>query len=274
MTLRAMTLGLMIVCGLLTGAGAESPSVDSIVERTLEAAGGEAAFQRLGVLEMAVREEETMSEGKRESGSFTAYAYPPQLDTLRMEPSPRVVVACNQGEGWATMGGELDTRRQTPRMAVGTIHQKLFPLLLPFSLAMKGVHVTDVVAATFDGEDVWQLNVKFEPMFFIGPVMNTDWLLTVRKEDHALLAAEFVPPVEYRKVQNEGVRYRYLKHADIDGVRLPTQVLLDGINFDGIENGHVRVTKVAVSVRGEYDSDLFVAPKAPQKGDPARAPKQ
>lgn len=267
MTLRVAILGLMIVCGSAPGAWSETPTAEAVVERTIEAAGGKAAFQRLGVLEMTVQEEETTSDGKTERDSYTAYAYAPRLDTLRMEPSSAVVIACNKGVGWATQRGELDTRRQTPRMAVGAIHQKLFPLLLPFSLDMEGTYVKDVTPASFDGEEVWRLSVGFERMFFIGPVMNTDWQLTVRKDDYELLAAEFVPPMEYRDVQDEGVRYRFLKHADIDGVRLPTQVLLDGIDFDGIENGHVRVTKIALEVRGDQDRALFVPPKAPEAAE-------
>lgn len=262
MIVRGLAIGVGIVLGSAAAAAVDDPTPAAVVERMIEAAGGEGAFQSLGVLEIAVHEEETTSEGNRELGSYTAWAYTPQLDTLRMELSPRVVVASHKGVGWATMDGEVDTRPQTPRMAVGTIHQKLFPLLLPFSLAMDGVHVDDKVATTtFEGEDAWQFTVSFGPMFFVGPVMNTDWLFTVRRSDHVLLAVEFLPPVEYRTAQNEGVRYRYLQHADVEGVRLPTQVLLDGISFDGVETGHVRVTKITPSVRGSFDPELFVDPR-------------
>jgi hypothetical protein len=137
----------------------------------------------------------------------------------------------------------------------------MFPLLLPFSLTMNGVHVSEVVAATFEDQPVWQLNVVFDRFFFVSASMNTDWRMTVRRSDHALLAAEFLPPVEFRKVTTEGVRYRYLQHATIGGVRLPTQVLLDGIDFDRVENGHVRVTKVKPSPRGPFDPELFVDPR-------------
>jgi hypothetical protein len=227
-------LGAGMLLGSQVAVAADAPTPAAVVEQMLESAGGSDAFTRLGVLEFAIDQEETLSDGERISTHFVAY----------------------------TIGsGELDTRPQTPRMAVGTIHQKLFPLLLPFSIAMGGVHVNKVVPSTFEDQPVWLLTVVFDRNFFVSPSMNTEWLLTVRRSDHTVVAAEFLPPVEFRKVTTEGVRYRYLQHATIDGVRLPTQVLLDGIDFDRVENGHVRVTKIKPSVRGPFEAELFVDPR-------------
>ena len=256
---------LALVAGTMLGPQAavavDDPTPATVVEGMIEAAGGRDAFEGLGVLEFAIEQEETLSDGERISSSFVAYVVASQLDTARVALSDTVVVASHDGKGWATKDGEPDTRPQTPRMAVGTIHQKLFPLLLPFSLAIEGVHVKDVVAATFEDQPVWQLTVVFDRLFFVSPSMNTDWLLTVRQSDNKLLSAEFLPAAEFRKVTTEGVRYRYLQHATIQGVRLPTQVLLDGIDFDRVENGHVRVTKITPTVRGPFDAELFVDPR-------------
>jgi hypothetical protein len=212
-------LGAGMLLGSQVAVAADAPTPAAVVEQMLESAGGSDAFTRLGVLEFAIDQEETLSDGERISTHFVAYTIGSDLDTARIALSDSVVVASHDGKGWAASDGELDTRPQTPRMAVGTIHQKLFPLLLP------------------------------------------EWLLTVRRSDHTVVAAEFLPPVEFRKVTTEGVRYRYLQHATIDGVRLPTQVLLDGIDFDRVENGHVRVTKIKPSVRGPFEAELFVDPR-------------
>jgi len=255
----ALCAGILLGCAVGVTAADTSPAV--VVEEMIEAAGGRDAFARLGVVEFAVEQEETLSDGERISSRMIAHVVSSDLDTARIALSDTVVVASHDGKGWATNDGEPDTRPQTPRMAVGTIHQKLFPLLLPFSLAMEGVHVNEVVAATFEDQPVWQLTVVFDRMFFVSPSMNTDWLLTVRRSDNMLLSAEFLPPVEFRKVSTEGVRYRYLQHATLEGVRLPAQVLLDGIDFDRVENGHVRVTKIKSSVYGPFDAELFVDPR-------------
>jgi hypothetical protein len=255
----------VIVAGILLGSqaafAADDPTPEAVVEKMLESAGGSDAFERLGVVEFAIDQEETLSDGERITSSFVAYTIGSNLDTTRIDLSETVVVASHNGTGWATKDGEPDTRPQTPRMVVGTIHQKLFPLLLPFSLTAAGVHASDVVAATFEDQPVWHLTIIFDRQFFVSPSMNTEWLLTVRRSDHALLAAEFLPPTEFRKVTTEGVRYRYLQHGTIEEVRLPTQVVLDGIDFERVENGHVRVTKIKPSIRGPFDPELFVDPR-------------
>ncbi len=261
MIVRGLVCGVGIALGSAVAVAADDPTPATVVERMIEAAGGRDAFTRLGVLELTIDQEETLSDGERIASSHTCYVLSSDLDTARINLSDTVVVASHDGKGWATNGGEPDTRPQTPRMAVGTIHQKIFPLLLPFSLALEGAHVNEVVAATFEDQPVWQLTVVFDRLFFVSPSMNTDWRLTVRRSDHTLLAAEFLPPIEFRKVTTEGVRYRYLQQAPIDGVRLPTQILLDGIDFDRIENGHVRVTKMKSSIRGPFDPELFVDPR-------------
>ena len=256
-----LVLGAGMLLGPQVAIAVDDPSPEAVVEQMLDSAGGNDEFARLGVLELVIDQEETLSDGERISTHFVAYTIGSDLDTARIALSDTVVVASHDGKGWATSDGELDTRPQTPRMAVGTIHQKLFPLLLPFSIAMGGVHVNKVVPSTFEDQPVWLLTVVFDRNFFVSPSMNTEWLLTVRRSDHTLVAAEFLPPVEFRKVTTEGVRYRYLRHATIDGVRLPTQVLLDGIDFDRVENGHVRVTKIKPSIRGPFDPELFVDPR-------------
>ena len=58
------------------------------------------------------------------------------------------------------------------------------------------------------------------------------------------------------------IRYRVLKQAAIgSGAQLPVQVLLDGIDLNGSPTGHVRVTKMQVTVRGPFDPKLFLSPQ-------------
>ena len=53
----------------------------------------------------------------------------------------------------------------------------------------------------------------------------------------------------------------------MDGITFPAQVLLDGIDLNGIENGHVRVTKLDASTAGPLDLTIFVNPEEMAKLD-------
>ena len=91
--------------------------------------------------------------------------------------------------------------------------------------------------------------------------MMTTWYLHVRKSDYAVLAVEFLPPPGVRQVRSEGVRYRILKRATLgSSVQLPVQVLLDGIDLNGAPTGHVRVTRMRITIRGAYEPALFLHP--------------
>lgn len=257
-----LMLGVLLLTPCAFAADAEPPTdVASLIDRTIEAADG-ARFRNLGVLEIQIHEEETTSEGNTITNDFTAYVDTNNLSNLRLEMANNLVVGSDSGFGWATRNGVSDTRPQTPRMAVGTIHQRLFPLLLPHSLRMEGVEVSeDVMVGTFEGEEVYQVAVDFKQMFFASPVMNTTWHLVVRRSDYSLVSAEFLPPVETRKLESEGVRYRTLESTPVEGVPLPSEMLLDGIDFLRRPNGHIRIVKLTPRVRGAYEPALFINPQ-------------
>ncbi len=58
-----------------------------------------------------------------------------------------------------------------------------------------------------------------------------------------------------------------LKRQDVDGLNLPAQVLLDGIDVSGVENGHVQVTKITAQTVGPLDLGLFINPDDAAKLD-------
>jgi hypothetical protein len=255
-------LGVLMLTPFAFAADTEPPTdVASLIDRMIEAADG-AEFRDLGVLELQIHEEETTSEGNTITNDFTAYVDTTNLSNLRLEMANNLVVGSDSGFGWATLNGVPDPRPQTPRMAAGTIRQRLFPLLLPHSLRMEGVEISDeVMVGSFEGEEVYQVTVDFKQMFFASPVMNTTWHLVVRRSDYSLVSAEFLPPLETRKLEKEGVRYRTLKSTPVEGVPLPSEMLLDGIDFSRTPNGHIRIVKLTPRVRGPYEPALFVNPQ-------------
>ncbi len=249
---------------LATGApiaNATTPSAEAVVAGMVRAAGGADAYAALGVLKLEVSEEETLSDGTVKRTAFVGYADCMSPDSLRLELPGDVVLAKTPRGAWAKVKGEVDGRPQSPRMAAGTLNSKLFPIMLPFSLEASGVELGTVEAATFEGTPSWRLEVRFRQGFFIAPSMSGSWHVHAERASGRLLAAEFLPPPQFRSVADEGVRYRALKTGTLGGVTLPEQLLLDGIDFDGRANGHVRLTRVASSVHGDFDPTLFMDPR-------------
>jgi hypothetical protein len=256
-TVRVLIPMLMIV----TAAHAAPPSSSEVLEGMLRAAGGRQAFAELGVIDLRAEENETLSDGKTTSNRFEAWIDTSSLTNLRLEMPPEVVLVRNNDILWAQVAGELDTRPQTPRQVDGTLNAKLFPLLLPFSLTMPGVDVGDeVTESEVEGTDTWRVPVIFRPGFFPTPVMNTTWYVHADRSDGSFVAAEFLPSVEFRKVADEGVRYRPLKTTTYGRVKLATQILMDGLDFSWVPNGHVRITEIDVDTGGRFDPRLFFHP--------------
>ena len=80
------------------------------------------------------------------------------------------------------------------------------------------------------------------------------------RENNLVLGAEFQPAAEFRAVVDEGIRYRVLKRQNVDGLKLSAQILLDGIDLNGVENNHVRVTKIESTTAGPLDLSIFIHP--------------
>jgi hypothetical protein len=180
---------------------------------------------------------------------------------MRLEIPGNIVIARAGESLWATRDGALDDRPQAPKMVRATLNQRLFPLLLPFSLATEGIRLSNPQQTNFEGEAAWRVAVDFPTDFFIAPSMSTTWYLYVRQSDYKALGVEFFPPHEVRTVRSEGIRYRPLQTTTLgSGVEIPVQVLLDGIDVSGQPTGHVRITKLGVTVRGPYEPTLFIDP--------------
>ncbi len=254
---KIFLLIILVGPGLATG---ETPEPAEIVDRMIAAVGGE-EFAAIGVLEFVVSEEETHNDGTSTVKNYKAFVDTKNVDNLRAELEGNVVIAKTNQDAWAVINGKQDERRQTPYMARGTLRQRLFPLLLPYSLKMEGVWIKEVGETTWDGRESWVLTIPFAKGFFTSAVLNTTWRMVVAKDDYSILSAEFVPSAEFRNVQKEGIRYRTLKYDTIEGARIPSQVLLIGIDVEGRESGHVRVTKLAPTVRGPFEPTLFIDPR-------------
>lgn len=239
---------------------AQTPTALTVVERAITAVESESTLAGHDMLRLAIHEDETASDGSNTAKDLTAVIHGGGLENIRFELGRNISLVLNNNTGWAMIQGEVDTRPQTPRMAAGNIRQTIFPLMLPHSLRMNGVILGMVTEGSFDGTPAWVLEINFKPDFFTAPSMLTTWKIFVSRKDNLVLGAEFLPPDEFRAVTDEGIRYRILKRQDVDGLNLPAQVLLDGIDLTGVENGHVRVTKITAQTVGPLDLGLFINP--------------
>ena len=258
MILRACSLFFTLVLAIPPAAFGESPDPKEIVDRMIAAAGGE-AFSQLGVLKLEVHEEQTRNDGTQTAKNYVLMVDTANLANLRMEYPNGTVVGGSAAGGWGVENGVQDDRPQTPTMARKILNLAAFPLLMPYSLKMDGVWVQEVRESTLEGRDVWVLAIPFSKGFFVSPVLTTTWFMVVAQDDYSILAFEFVPSVEYRKVSPVGVRYRILKIQEVEGAKIAEQILSVGISPQGQESGLVRVTKSKASVR-LWEPSLFLSP--------------
>ncbi len=246
----------------LPGLGsAETVAAETVVERAIAAVETESTLKQHDMLRLAIHDDETASDGTNKTKDLTAILHGGRLENIRFELGGNISLVLNTNTGWAMIQGQVDARPQTPRMAAGNIRQTIFPLMLPYSLRMDGVMPGLVTEGSFDGTPAWVIEVNFKPDFFTAPSMLTTWKVFISRADYLVLGAEFLPPDEFRAVTDEGIRYRFLKRQDVDGLNLPAQVLLDGIDLSGVENGHVRVTKISAQTVGPLDLGLFINPE-------------
>jgi hypothetical protein len=253
----------LLVAALIAAPGlgsAETIAAETVVERAISAAETGSTLAQHDMLRLAIHEDETASDGTNKAKDLTAIVHGGRLENIRFELGRNISLVLNNNTGWAMIQGQVDARPQTPRMAAGNIRQTIFPLLLPFSLRMDGVQLGLVTEGSFDGTPAWVVEISFKPDFFTAPSMVTTWKVFISRKDNLVIGAEFLPPDEFRAVTDEGIRFRILKRQDVDGLNLPAQVLLDGIDFSGVENGHVRVTKTTAQTIGPLDLGLFVNP--------------
>jgi len=250
-------------CMLLVPASsrAAAPTSTELLSKAIAAAGGQKALDALGVLEVRAEEEQTRADGTTTKSSTHAFVSGGKLQHLRLEEAGGWVLVRAGLSGWASQNGQADSRPQTPLMASGTVAQRMFPLLLPFSLGIDGVQLSEPTEATFEGKPAWRLGVTFPKGFFQNPILVTRWDLYLARTDLSLLSLEFRPSPEYARTGAEGVRYRVLTSQKVGGCSLPANLLTEGVDAEGGPSGHFRVTKVTAAVRGPWDPALFLSPQ-------------
>jgi hypothetical protein len=255
------TLLVAVTAAAAVPSAADVPTAATLIERAAAASEVESTLAEHNMLRAAIRQEETTSDGTSNVTNLTAVYHGEDLESIRLELDSGISLVLDGETSWAMVRGQLDTRVLAPRMAAGNIRQIVFPLLLPLSLRMDGVMPGAVSEGVFDNQPVWVLEVDFTEDFFVAPSMATTWRVFFSRDEGTVLGAAFLPPESVHAVRDEGVQYTVLSRSEVDGLVLPTQVLLDGIDVNGRPTGHVRVTKVDTVTLGPYDRSIFIHPE-------------
>ncbi len=249
------------------------PTPSELVDRMIDAAGGTKCLHGT-VFAMRINEEETNAEGTTQTSRANMFVNGSNLVQRRMPMGSALVLGHDGKTGWATKGGALDDRPQTPTMAAGTLNQKSFVVLLPFSLRFPDVSANAVESTTWEGKQAWTLKVTFAKGFFVSPVLNTEWEIIVDKQNYEILAAQFLPPASFGEVLAEGMRFTYLTRQDVSGAKIAKDMLVVGIEPTSpeadqepifVETNHVRVVKVLIKLLETPELTLFMHPNTLQK---------
>ncbi len=252
---------------ILTGAlavpvqAATDASHQALLKKMIAAATVKPVKRGGPVVQLKVREEETTSDGVVHKRAFTAWINPASILQRRLQLNPSVIIGFDGRYGWATIRGKEDKRPQTPTMAAGTLNNKLFAELLPFSLQEPGVTIISVSRTKWRKKPVLKLQVEVPRNFFTSPIMNTTWSVLVDPKTYHVIVAQFLPPKKYLAIAAEGMRYEFLKHTVAAGLRLPTYVVIIALQGErGTEGGHTAVDHITVTTQ-PYDPSLFLSPK-------------
>ena len=259
------TLILMLSIVMSLPLFAASPA-EKVIDASIQAAGGRQAFESLGVLKMEISQSETEADGSRHTGTVTAYV-DTTLSNSRLEMPNNIVVTRNGNTGWATIDGTLDDRKQTPRMAPGTCRQKLFPLLLPFSLKIEGTGFSKPSQTTYQGQKMSKIGMTVAGLFFQSPLISTHWDLLFPTDTTQSPIARYLPLDQFIKVHPEGMQVEIKEKSKVGGVLLPTKVIFRGVDASGKTTSHTREIKIKYSIVQDPDRGLFISPETLEKLD-------
>jgi len=239
---------------------AATPSAD-LIKKITAASGGMEAFEKLGVIRLEITEKNSFADGTDLSSSFTA-TLDTRFDNIRLEMGGgQIAIVANGDDGWALIRGELDERKQTIKMAPKVIRTKILPWLFPFTLNLNGVYFPDSPSATtFGGKAALKAPFSVPGTFFDTPVMNTKWTAFLSKDDHRIVGAEFLPSEEFKEAKKEGMRYHITKATELEGVRIPSEITVTGIDAAGRATQVKRTITIKTTIVSEPSPALFLHP--------------
>jgi hypothetical protein len=271
MTLGAALLG---VVPLHAQGPTAAPTPDAAVKRACDAAGGLEAFTKLGVLELQIKREEVMQDGKVSNTAKNLFFLAPGPTPGRTEDPQFKVVAGDDGSGgWALVDSRPDVRPSTNYMIKRLITSDLFPLMLPFSLTWEGVTVTGVVPAEVGGQTVWRLNVELGRTFFHTPQISTSWVVDLDRGTFSVVRADSPATDLGNGMRADGMRFSWREPTIVKNVKLWRYQRIVGLDEFGREKSHSRIDRITyTSLPPHAGEKLFASPVPPEQRPKMAAP--
>ena len=257
-----LAASLLAATPLLAQEAPAAPAPSELVRRACDAAGGMAAFNALGLVEVKIKREEVTQDGQITAQSKGVIFLAPGPTPGRTEDPQKKVIAGDDGTGgWAVIDGHVDARPSTLNMVKRLITADLFPLLLPFSLTWEGATVTDVLPAEVGGQPVWRLTVVLARTFFFTPQISTSWTVDIDRRTFALVRAESPATDLGKGVTADGMRFLWSEPVKVGNITLPGMQRVIGLDDVGREKSHSRIDHVVYRLMaGESVQKLFANP--------------
>lgn len=265
---QAGLASLLLVLTLASAVHAEEKSPRDLIAEMVEAAGGREAFSKLGILKAEVSEVERTAKGRNHKSTFVGYLSTERTELKRLELPGEIVlgISDNLDGAWATIKGVPDMRPPTPSKARANVNIKLFPTMFPFCFEWSRLNYPQLTTAQFEGEEVWMFEMRPPKNYFGNPIFEEPWSVYVSKNDLKMLAAEFYPPPDQAQVVNEAVRFTVLSHKDVQGVQLPSAVMMEGLDLGtNLPNGHFRTINISWTVEEAPNYTIFYDPAILQR---------
>ena len=265
--LVTLAAAMVVAAPLLAQEAAVAPPPSEAVRRACDAAGGMAAFNALGVVEVKIKREEVTQEGQTTAQTKGIFFLAPGPTPGRTEDPQIKVIAGDDGSGgWAVVGGQVDSRPSTIYMVKRLLTAELFPLLLPFSLTWEGATVTAVVPAEVGGQPVWRLTVVLTRTFFFTPQISTSWTVDLHRRSFALVRAESPATDLGKGVKADGMRFLWSDPVRVGNISLPGVQRLIGLDEIGREKSHSRIDHVTYRLLPAQSVEkLFANPIPPEQ---------
>jgi hypothetical protein len=267
--LKAVTIGAILACPIVPAAAAtaaeQAPSAAQVVARALDAAGGLAAFQALGILEVDIAMNEVTQDGHTISSSPSFFLVTPGPTPGRFEyPASQTIAGDDGTGGWALLRGKPDARPLTQLMVKRLIRSTMFPILLPFSLTWQKVEVTSVLPAEVSGKPVWRLKIQLPRTFFHTPQIANTWMIDVDRQTYQVVRADSPYTDLGRGIRADGMRFTWSNPIKLEGVWLPGEQRVTGLDEAGNEKTHSRTDRFHFRVLPDSEAaKLFSNPVPP-----------
>ncbi len=242
---------LAFTCGMTASAqsASETPSPEVIVRRAIDAAGGQDAFDRLGILLVERTSEEVAQAGQQSSSLSRTFFVAPGPTPGRIElPDAKVITGDDGKMGWAIVAGKPDPRPSTKLVIKRLIRHNLFSVLFPFSLSWEEVSVTGVSPTTIGNVPVWRLQVSVSKNFFHTPQTATNWTVDVDRRTYAVVEAQCPATDLGRGIKSDGMLITWGKPQNLRGVILPGEQRIVGLSETGAEKTHNRIDHLRYEV--------------------------